>query len=174
MREGVRSYFMGASFLSLCLLRQLTMNKIPIRNAGPAIIRIQDIIYHSNEFLSIFINIVTIYNIPAKIKATPPTISCFQDIIKTAKRINTGILCMNNPTAICQKLNSGEMTSNENNAKKHIKIIERILGVQYIYLFIFCSIALNVQPGSKCKRIKIIFQAFIRRRKIVSADKIIG
>ena len=116
------------------------MNKIPIRNAGPAICRDQNNIYHSDGLLNIFINKLTIYNIPAKIKTTPPTISYFQDINRAANRINTGILCINNPTTICQKLNSGEITSNENNAKKHIKIIDRILGVQYINLFIFFSI----------------------------------
>jgi len=116
------------------------INKIPIKNAGPAIVRIQITIYHSNEFLNIFIDIIATYNIPAKIKTIPPTISCFQDIKRITNKINTGILCINNPTTICQKLNSGEITSNENNAKKQIKIIDRILGVQYINLFIFFSI----------------------------------
>jgi hypothetical protein len=113
------------------------MNKIPTRNAGPAIIRIQDIIYHSNEFLSAFINIITTYNVPAEIKTIPPTISCFQDIIRVINKINTGILCINNPTTICQKFNSGEITSNENKAKKQINIIDRILGVQYTNLLVF-------------------------------------
>ena len=109
-------------------------------NAGPLICKTQNSIYKLEGLFSMLINKIKIYNIPAKIKAIPPTISYFQDINRTANRINTGILCIRNPTTICQKLNSGEMTSNENNAKKHINIIDKILGVQYINLFIFFSI----------------------------------
>jgi hypothetical protein len=87
-----------------------------------------------------FVNKITIYNIPAKIKTTPPIISYRQDINKTTSNINAGILCMNNPTDICQKLNPGEITSNESSAKKHINIIDKILGVQYINLLIFFPI----------------------------------
>lgn len=54
--------------------------------------------------------------------------------------MNTGILWINNPAAICQKLNPGEITSSENTAKKHRNIIDRILGVQYINLLILFSI----------------------------------
>jgi len=138
-----KSYKQRHNYFINFFLSQLTINKIPIRNAGPLICRAQNNVYHSDGFLSMFINKPTIYNIPAKIKIIPPTISCFQDINKTANRINTGILCINNPTTICQKLNSGEITSNENNAKKHINIIDKILGVQYINLFIFFSILSN-------------------------------
>jgi len=138
--NNVRTYFAEAILWYFLFLSQLITNKIPIRNAGPAICRDQNNIYHPDGLLGIVINKLTIYNIPAKIKTTPPTISCFQDIDRTANRINTGILCINNPTTICQKLNSGEITSNENNAKKHINIIDRILGVQYINLFIFFPI----------------------------------
>jgi hypothetical protein len=106
------------------------MNKIPMINAGPLICKAQKNLYQSAGLFNKFINKITMYNIPAKIKAIPPTISCFQDINKTTNKIKTGILCINKPTAICQKLNSGEMTSKENNAKKHKKTIDRILGVQ--------------------------------------------
>ena len=78
--------------------------------------------------------------ITARIKAIPPTISYFQDINRTINKTSAGILCINNPTAICQKLNSGEITSNENNAKKHINIMDRILGVQYKLLLIFIGL----------------------------------
>ena len=81
------------------------MNKIPMRNAGPAMVAAQESMYHSNWG---FINNKKIYKSPAKIKAIPPTISCFQDINKTTNKTSAGILCINNPTAICQKLNPGE------------------------------------------------------------------
>ena len=61
---------------------------------------------------------------------------------RKSDKINTGILCANNPAVICQKLNPGEITSNENNAKKQIKIIDRIFGIQYINLLIFWPILL--------------------------------
>ena len=74
------------------------------------------------------------------IKTIPPIISRFQDIERTINNKNTGILCKNNPAAICQKLNPGEIMSSENNAKKHKNIIDKTLGVQYINLLIFFSI----------------------------------
>ena len=96
--------------------------------------------YHSNEFLNVFINIITTYNVPAKVKMTPPTISCFQDINRTINKINTGILCINNPNIVSQKPNFISKISKENIAKNSIKIIDKILGVQYINLLIFFSI----------------------------------
>jgi len=116
------------------------MNKIPMRNAGPLICRAQNNIYHSDGFLRIFINKITIYNIPAKIKTIPPTISCFQDINRTINKTNAGILCTNNPNTVSQKPNFMSKTSKENMAKNSIKIIDKILGVQYTNLFIFFSI----------------------------------
>ncbi len=92
------------------------VNKIPIRNAGPLICKAQNSIYNSNWG---FVNNKKIYNKPTKIKLIPPTISYFHDINKTTSKISAGILCINNPTAICQKLNPGEKTSNENNAKNN-------------------------------------------------------
>ena len=105
-----------------------------MRNAGPAIIIDQEIIYHSNLE---FINRVIIYNNPAKIKAIPPTISYFQDIHKIINKINTGILCINNPNNIWEKLNPGSKTSKENIAKNNRNIIDKILGVQYTNLMVF-------------------------------------
>ena len=70
------------------------------------------------------------YNNPAMAKVIAPTISCFQEIIKRIVKIKTGILCMNNPKIICQMLDSGEITSNENKAKNKINIIDNILGAQ--------------------------------------------
>lgn len=63
-------------------------------------------------------------------KAIPPTISCFQDIKRTTSKINVGILCINSAPIVCQKLSSGEKTSKDIKAKKIIKIIDSILGVQ--------------------------------------------
>jgi len=104
-----------------------------MRNAVPEICIAHNSIYHSNGFL----NSMTIYNNPARINAIPPTISYFHDIIKTTNKIITGILCMNNPINVCQKLNSEEKTSNDINAKNNMNIIDKILGVQYINLLIF-------------------------------------
>jgi hypothetical protein len=141
---------LATSLLRLFLLfSQLIMNKIPIRNAGPAIVRHQDKPYHPRLPLNICVKINATYNAPARIKTIPPTISRFHDINKTISKINTGILCINKPAAICQKLNSGEITSSENNAKKHINAIDKILGVQYINLFIFVSIYLFYQKTAR-------------------------
>lgn len=109
-------------------------NNAPIKNAGPAIIRDHDIIYHSNEFMNAFIINIAMYKNPANMKTIPPTISRFHDIMRTASKMSAGILCMNNPKTICQKLNPGEKTSNENIAKKQMNNIDKILGVQYMNL----------------------------------------
>ena len=92
--------------------------------------------YHSNGFL---IN-TRIYNSPARIKAIPPTISYFQDISRTTNKTSAGILCINNPTTVSQKLNSEEKMSNDINARKDMNKIANILGVQYTNLLIFFSI----------------------------------
>jgi hypothetical protein len=120
----------------LFFLNQLIRNKIPIKNAVPEIIAIPNTIDHSNVFL---IN-KKIYNNPAKIKAIPPTISYFQEINKTTNNMIVGILCINNPSTVSQKLNSEEKTSNDINAKKNMNIIDKILGVQYINFPIFLTI----------------------------------
>ena len=117
-------------------LNQLIRNKIPIKNAIPAICIAQDRMYHSNGFL---IN-TRIYNSPARIKAIPPTISYFQDISRTTNKTSAGILCINNPTTVSQKLNSEEKMSNDINARKDMNKIANILGVQYTNLLIFFSI----------------------------------
>ncbi len=101
-----------------------------MKNIGTLICRVQNNIYQSDGFLSMFITIITTYDIPAKIKTIPPTISRFHEIATTAARIRAGILCINNPTAISQALNPGSKTSNENNIRKRTSTIDRILGVQ--------------------------------------------
>jgi len=116
-----------------------------MRNAGPAIVKIQETPHHPICPPNICGITVTVYSNPARIKTTPPTISRFQDIIRTANKTNAGILCISKPTTICQKLKPGSKTSKENNAKKHINIIDRILGVQYRYLLIFFPIFLLYQ-----------------------------
>ena len=77
------------------------------------------------------------YSSPARIKAIPPTISYFQDISSTTNNTSVGILCISNPTTVCQKLNSEEKTSNDINAKKNMNIMDNILGAQYTNLLIF-------------------------------------
>jgi len=109
-------------------------NKIPTRKAGPEIISDQINIYHSKLG---FIANKTLYNNPAKIKTIPPTISYFHEIIKKINKINEGILCINKLMIICQTVSPGSKISNENIIKKRIKIIPKILGVQYINLLIF-------------------------------------
>jgi len=115
------------------------MNKIPMKNAGPAIMRDQDSIYHSNGFISN----ITIYNSPARIKAIPPTISYFQEIIRTTNKISDGILCITNPRIVCQNPRFKSKISNENKAKKRMNSIDKILGVQYMNLLILFSIFLH-------------------------------
>lgn len=63
-------------------------------------------------------------------KNIPPTISCFQEIKRIINKIKVGMLCINNPRIICQKVNSEEKTSKENKEMNTTKSIERILGVQ--------------------------------------------
>jgi hypothetical protein len=64
----------------------------------------------------------------------PPTISYFQDISRTNNKINVGILCINNPNTVPQKPNFMSKISKENKVKNNMKIIDKILGVQYINL----------------------------------------
>lgn len=75
-----------------------------MRNAIPEICIVQDSIYHSKPVEIIFFKINPIYKNPAKMKAIPPTISCFQDIIKITSRIRDGRLCINNPIIVSQKV----------------------------------------------------------------------
>jgi hypothetical protein len=122
-------------------LSQFIINKIPIRNAGPEICKHQSSLYHSIGFdIIIPIIFIPLYKSPARIKTIPPTISCFQDINKTINKINTGILCINNPSTVPQKPNFISKISKEKMAKNSIKIIDKILGVQYTDLLIFFSI----------------------------------
>jgi hypothetical protein len=86
-----------------------------------------------------------IYNKPPAPKTTAPTISRFQEIIKTAIKTKTGILCMNKPTTICHQLDAESKTSSENNAKNAIKHIDKIRGVQKrSLLLIFAIIILQI------------------------------
>jgi len=120
-------------------LDQPTRNKIPTRNAGTTSIRdTARAIYHGSMVSLTMENIMCA--MPARMNAIPPTISYFHDTHRTIARIKEGMLCMNRPTAICQPVNPGSKTSNENTIKKRINIIANILGIQYTYLFIFFSI----------------------------------
>lgn len=103
--------------------------------------RDHDSIYHSIGFISS----KTIYNSPARIKAIPPTISCFQEITKITNKMSDGILCMNNPAIVCQNPKFISKTSSEKRARKRMNSIDKILGVQYINPLIFFSIFLNKQ-----------------------------
>ncbi len=112
---------------------QLIRNRIPIRNAIPEICTAQDSLYHSNGFC---IN-TAIYNSPARIKAIPPTISYFHEIIRIIVRIIEGILCMNNPRIVPQKDNFMSNMSRLKRLRKSMKIIASIRGAQYTNLLIF-------------------------------------
>lgn len=65
-----------------------------------------------------------------------PTLSFFQDKINMTTKINDGILCINNPSNISQKLDAESNTSNENIARNNTNIIIIILGVQKRNLFL--------------------------------------
>jgi hypothetical protein len=131
---GVRYFF---------FLNQPIMNKIPMRNAGPAIMRDHDSMYHSIGFdVIILIILIPLYNNPARIKAIPPTISCFQETNRTINKINDGILCITNPKIVCQNPRFISKTSSEKRARKRMNSIDKILGVQYTNLLIFLSIFL--------------------------------
>lgn len=82
-------------------------------------------------------NKVAIYKKPANAKVIAPTISCFHDIIKTIDKIMDGILCINKPINVCQKFNPESKISKENSAKNKINMIDKILGAQYINLFVY-------------------------------------
>ena len=101
-----------------------------MKNAIPEICMTQDSMYHSNWFFKAFINIIAMYNSPPRINAIPPTISYFQAISRTINKTSTGMLCINNPNAICQMLNSGEITSSDINVKNSKNINDKILAVQ--------------------------------------------
>lgn len=78
-------------------------NKMPIKNAGPAIVKHHDNLYHS---IGLAVNKSTIlipqYINPARINAIAPTISCFQDISKIISKTNDGMLWINNPVTVPQ------------------------------------------------------------------------
>lgn len=67
-------------------------------------------------------------------KIIPPTHSYFQEIIRTAIKINTGILCMNSPTNASLRFDAESKTSRDIKAAKQINIIDNILGAQYTNL----------------------------------------
>ncbi len=73
----------------------------------------------------------------------PPTISYFQDINRMISKISAGILCINSASTVGQNLEVFSKTSKENIAKKRIKIIANIRGVQKINLFVFFCIIIN-------------------------------
>ena len=93
------------NFYYFFFLNQPTRNKIPIRNAGGAMMRGQESIYHLiGSDVTASIMHVPLYNSPARIKTIPPTISCFQDISKTINKTSEGILCINNPRIVPQNI----------------------------------------------------------------------
>jgi hypothetical protein len=51
--------------------------------------------------------------------------------------MKTGMLCMKRPKTVPQKPRPRSKMSNENIARKRRNIIDRILGIQYMYLLIF-------------------------------------
>jgi hypothetical protein len=107
---------------------------MPIKNAGPTIIKLQDNIYHetgSDELdIIILVMLKPVYSNPARIKTIPPSHSCFQDIRRTTSKIKTGRLCINNPSAHSRTPLQLSNTSKENIAKKSRNKIERTRGVQ--------------------------------------------
>ena len=111
---------------------------MPIKNAGPATITDQDIIYHSNLGFNASIKI---YSNPARIKKIPPIISYFHETPRIIKRNNAGILCIKRPTAICCVVSPGTNTSSENSIRKRTNIIPKILGTHNIYLLTTLTIS---------------------------------
>lgn len=72
------------------------------------------------------------YKSPARMKTAPPTISRFHEITKTKSKMSAGILCMKSPAKVPQNPSFISKISKDINARKAMKIIERILGVQYV------------------------------------------
>lgn len=105
-----------------------------MKNAIPENWIAQDKRYHSNSFMT---NVRIIYATPARMKAIPPTISYFQDIQRTAIKMNTGILCIKNATTVPQKPKPVPKTSRDIRAKNAMKMIDTILGAQYTNLLTF-------------------------------------
>ena len=84
------------------------------------------------------------YSNPAKKNVIAPTISFFQEIIKTAVRINTGILCNRNAKIVCQNVKPVPKTSKDIKAINAMRSIDKILGVQYMNLLIFFIIEVYI------------------------------
>ena len=126
------------------------MNRIPIRNAGPATVRDQESIYHwAGGFDNIDASNTAMYTIPAKIKATPPTISRLHDTIRTTNRISVGMLCINKPATVPQKPKFISKISRENIARNRRNSIDSILGVQYTDLSILLFILYGLVFGGQ-------------------------
>lgn len=127
-------------------LNQPIKNNAPIKNAGTSSIR--DI--YQGSIVSLIIE-DTICATPARMKATPPTISYFQDMNKTSNKTSEGILWRNKSINISLKLDADSKTSRENIPKKAINIIDRIRGVQYMNLegwfIIVCIGLIKVRGG---------------------------
>lgn len=82
-------------------------------------------------------NDLVMYNAPARQKAMPPTISCFQDITRMIIRKKEGMLCISNPTIIPQKPSFMSKTSSENKERNRMNRIANTLGDQKRNLPIF-------------------------------------
>lgn len=95
--------FLDQSQVLFFLLNQPIKNSIPIKKAGPEIGRLQKRYSNLKDgSLNMFVTSVPMYKSPARMKAIPPTISYFQEIIKIIKRIRLGMLCMNKPKIVPQ------------------------------------------------------------------------
>lgn len=124
---------------------QFFRNRMPMANAGPAMVTDQDSIYHSN---SGFLVNRKIYNSPAKINVTAPTISCLHEIMSNSNKSNAGMLWINKAVTICRTDNPDSKTSKENIMRNRTNSIPKILGVQKIYLLIFCTILILISISS--------------------------
>lgn len=104
---------------------------MPIRNAGPKIIKDQNDINHWwGDVLNMLMSTSVRYSIPASENAIAPTISYFQDMNKIINKINDGMLCSKSMINASPKLDAESKTSKENKDKNSINTMARIRGVQ--------------------------------------------
>jgi hypothetical protein len=117
-------------------LSQLAIKNPPITNAVPEICALQERAIQKSRAR---LKAKKIYKNPPRIKATPPTISRFQEIITTAKRMSAGILCIKSASRVCQKFSPVSKTSSDIRNRKATKMMDNILGVQKRNLLTFLS-----------------------------------
>lgn len=73
-----------------------------------------------------------VYSNPNPANPTAPTRGYFLRLrIKTTIRIHDGMLCINNPTKVCQNVYPCQKISKENILMKRINTIPAILGNRY-------------------------------------------